>query len=362
MLYSPAAILVREKLEALRKQWGYTPRSAVRVEAEALTPDLLRSLFQGESLFLPRVRLEVKNAAEIIRLPLDSLVEIKSLLKSAPESALVLFYQEGEMESPAPKGRSLAPAGSGKVESRIPEPVEVESEDEGEEEIQEEKGKKTEKKPRSFLEYFRGIPNVQKIILEPPKWEALKIWTVQRASRKGLQLSHTLVTPFLERVGEQLDSIEQSLSLLSLLKRESSQVTLKDVEMLPESPEANIYKMMDFLWQGESGKSLHQLKKLQLQGVAPERILARVAYEARRLVQAKHLLEQKQSLNPLTDGSSWKEKKLRANMRLFPYHRSREIFLLLSGADLRLKTTNEPAFALLEELFLRLSAILGVKG
>jgi len=366
LLYSPAAILVREKLEALRKQWGYTLRDAERVEAENLTPDLLRSFFRGESLFLPQVRIEVKNASEIIHLPVDSLQQIKSLLKETPEDALVLFYQEGEPESGLAKNGSTQKS-KAKSQNAIPDEAESE-EEEAEEEAGEEpassRGKKVkkEKKPRSFLEYFRSISEVQKIILEPPKWDGLKIWTVQRASRKGLQLSHTLVTAFLERVGERLDDIEQSLTLLGLLKKENPRVTLQDIEGLPESPEANIYKMMDFLWQGETGKSLHQLKKLQLQGVAPERVLGKVAYESRRLVQAKHLLQNKRSLSSLTEGSSWKEKKLRANLRLFPADRSKEIFLLLTNTDLRLKTTNEPAYALLEELFLRLSALLGAKS
>lgn len=304
-IYSKEALLVKERLEELRKKYGYSPRDAVQMEAENLSFERLEERLRGTDLFSTRTWLEIRGAVEFSKLDETAAKPLINVLKKTPEDAVVILYQEGAVE-----------------------PI---------------RGLKVDR----FMTLATALKDkAVKHDLKPPDERAVPGWVERRAKGRGLDVTPTVAEAIVDRVGTTLDALENAIQILDIAKTGSRKVTTSDLQYLPQSAEVEVWDILNELWAGRADKGIEILRRLETQNESPERVLGGLAVGVRQVIRAEG--------RPL---ASWEARRFGSALRSLNAGRFREILRLVGQADVRLKTTNEPGFGILEELVLRISAL-----
>ncbi|MGH8103578.1 MAG: hypothetical protein ACREJQ_03550, partial [bacterium] len=90
-IYSKEPLLVKERLEEIRKKNGYLPKDAIVMEAENLSLARLEEHLRGADLFSSRTWLEIRGAVEFSKLDEDAQKPLIAVLKKTPDDAVVII-------------------------------------------------------------------------------------------------------------------------------------------------------------------------------------------------------------------------------------------------------------------------------
>jgi DNA polymerase III delta subunit len=186
------------------------------------------------------------------------------------------------------------------------------------------------------------------IEVKPPEKKELPGWFQRLAADAGFDVSTRVAEAVIEKVGGSLNDLSNAVQILDIVKTGSKRVNMDDIKYLPLSSEVEVWDILDRLWKGEASEAIKILRRLESQGDAPEAVLGGLAFGVRQLYLARG--------RPL---QYWEQKRFGHAVGVLNDRQFRRVFLFLGEADLRIKTTNEPGFDILEELLLKISAMRG---
>ncbi len=183
-------------------------------------------------------------------------------------------------------------------------------------------------------------------------------WLQERAAGYGKKMSLPAAHHLVERVGEDLGSLESELNKLSLYVGDRSRIEVQDVEETVSAQRSlNVFEMVRCVGSKEPGKALHALRQLILAGEVPLVILALLARQIRIMWQVKEGMERRLStaqmaremgIPPYAVGGYAKQAEAFTEDDLHAAHGA------MRRADVRMKSTGTSPALILEEVIVGL--------
>ncbi|MGH8104243.1 MAG: DNA polymerase III subunit delta, partial [bacterium] len=184
--------------------------------------------------------------------------------------------------------------------------------------------------------------------VKPPDEKFLPDWVQKRGQSRNLDITRTTAVAIVGRVGTSLNALDNALQILDIAKTGANtrKVTSGDLQYLPQSAEVKVWDILNELWAGRADNAIRILRRLELQNESPEQVLGGLAFGVRQVI-----LAQGRQLN------YWEAQRVGDALKHYNSMHFRRMLILLGEADLRIKTTNEPGFDVLEELVLKIPAL-----
>jgi DNA polymerase III subunit delta len=190
---------------------------------------------------------------------------------------------------------------------------------------------------------YKGIAEKADIKMFPTlRGVKLSQWIQSRAAQQNASISRQATNILMELIGGDLHAMTNEISKLAAYTG-SRQIEEKDVRLVvAAAQEADIFAMVDFIMDRQSGPAEQILLKLLQNGTAPAQILALIARQIQMLIQIKELKSQKrpsaeiQSRLGIGFGFIWDKVSGRAEK--YTPERLKDIYLSLLETDLSIKT------------------------
>ncbi len=138
------------------------------------------------------------------------------------------------------------------------------------------------------------VDNASTIVCKAPAAYRLPEWCVRWAeSHHGKTLTSDAARLLVDLVGPEMGQLDQELGKLATYVGPAKKIAATDVDQLVgRSREENVFKILDAIANGESGKALTSLDRLFESGEDALRILGALSLQLRRVAQLTRLNEQ----------------------------------------------------------------------
>ncbi len=177
-------------------------------------------------------------------------------------------------------------------------------------------------------------------------------WIVKRAAEEGVKIGKDAAETLLELVGEDYQRLDSELEKLILLNWESRRIDKESVaEFATQTQHYDIFALVGALAARRAEEALPILGRLFEEGMAAPQIVATLAWNFRRLLVARELMDQRRPFYTIVkELKLWSYKGREREIRATSKERLAQLLLLLREADRLCKTTGGDEKSLLERL------------
>ena len=176
----------------------------------------------------------------------------------------------------------------------------------------------------------------------PLKNDRLQRWIVQRVKQEEGSISAEAVNLLAKLIGSDLWSMASEINKLVLFTS-GRRIEEEDVKQLvSHSQEANVFAMVDAILESRAGVAEQLLQRLLEGGAAPAYLLVMLSRQARMIVRAKELRNQRKTETEIQDklglASEFALRKVLEQADRYPMRQIIEVYHKLLETDLSIKT------------------------
>lgn len=184
----------------------------------------------------------------------------------------------------------------------------------------------------------------------------LIVWIQQEAGANGVSISPQTAEMLVSTVGDQLVGLSSEIEKMAIYLGANEEITETLIEeIVPRTPEANVYRLTDAYLAGDISKTIAIYHDLLRNGEEPIMLTALIASQIRLMVHVKSLRDKGYQQNQIakTLRVHWYRVKLiMENRHIPPTDRLLHILNQLANIDYKLKTTSGKRERLLELFFM----------
>lgn len=204
-----------------------------------------------------------------------------------------------------------------------------------------------------ILEFLKKPPKGLKlpVIEMPPRADAVG-WVLKRASDEGFQMAREAARTLTELVGEDFQRLDSELEKLMLFNFQERKIDRKSVlAMTSQAQHYDVFALVGALAGRRAEQALKILNRLFEEGMTPPQIVATLAWNFRRLLVARELLDRRKPFYAIVkELKIWSYRSREREIRSTSRERFAELLIRLREVDRLCKTTGGDEKALLERL------------
>lgn len=166
-------------------------------------------------------------------------------------------------------------------------------------------------------------------------------WLIKKARSQGFELDGQAAKLLVDRVGNDLQTLDMELEKLILSQWEDRTIGRTSVEqMIADVKEQDIFEMIGAIASRNESQALQSLTRIFESGTSPQQILSLLYWNFSRLLVAREMLAQGKSFpHVLRSLKIWSYRGRELEMRRYPIALLEQILLRLREADRLFKST-----------------------
>ncbi|MCR4955600.1 MAG: DNA polymerase III subunit delta [Lachnospiraceae bacterium] len=173
---------------------------------------------------------------------------------------------------------------------------------------------KTVKKEGVYVEYLHQTE------------QTLMVWLKGKAKREGKNVMPSVLSAFIQRVGDNMQLLEQEFDKLLAYCLEKDEITIADMnQVCVTTLEDKVFEMIDAVSKKDQKKTLALYNDLLALKVAPPKILALLNGEFSRLLTMKQCFENRLTMGQVADKMGVKEFVVKVRMPILGKYKGEEL-------------------------------------